>query len=106
VESLSINGSISDNPMEINEHILHFYNKLYSEQCTWRPRVDGLSFQSIDANESTWLKMEFEEQKVWEMVRGLNGDKAPGPDGFTIAFFLEVLGSIENGYYGRVFGIS
>jgi len=24
---------------------------------------------------------------VWEVVRGLNGDKAPGLDGFTIAFF-------------------
>jgi hypothetical protein len=25
---------------------------------------------------------------VWEVVRDLNGDKAQGPDGFTIAFFL------------------
>jgi hypothetical protein len=92
VESLSINGSISDSPMEIKKHILHFYNKLYSEQCTWRPRVDGLSFQSIDANESTWLKMEFEEQEVWEVVRGLNGDKVLGPDGFTMAFFSRSVG--------------
>jgi hypothetical protein len=49
--------------------------------------VDGLSFSSIDAKESTWLEREFEEQEVWEVVRILNGDKAPGPHGFTIAFF-------------------
>jgi hypothetical protein len=49
--------------------------------------LDGLSFLSIDADESTWLKREFEEQEVWELVRGLNGDKASGPDGFTMAFF-------------------
>jgi hypothetical protein len=24
---------------------------------------------------------------VWEVVRKLNGDKAPGPNGFTMAFF-------------------
>jgi hypothetical protein len=24
---------------------------------------------------------------VWEVVRNLNGDKASGPDGFTMAFF-------------------
>jgi hypothetical protein len=34
-------------------------------------------------DESTWLEIEFEEQEV----RGLNGDKAPGSDGFTITFF-------------------
>jgi hypothetical protein len=30
---------------------------------------------------------EFEENKVWEVVRKLKGDKAPGPDGFSMAFF-------------------
>jgi hypothetical protein len=52
---------------------------------------------------------------VWEVVRNLNGDKAPGPDGFTIAslfyfiffnfFFSEVLGCVETRYYGSVFRI-
>jgi hypothetical protein len=34
-----------------------------------------------------WLEGEFEENEVWEVVRDLNGDKAPGPDGFSMAFF-------------------
>jgi len=38
--------------------------------------VDGLSFLSIDPEESIWLEREFEEQEVWEVVRDLNGDKA------------------------------
>jgi len=53
VESLSINGSMSNNPIEIKEHIVHFYNKSYTKQCTWRLKVDGLSFLSIDEEEST-----------------------------------------------------
>jgi hypothetical protein len=73
--------------MEIKEHIVQFYSNLYFEQVTWRPRVDGLSFHSIDADESIWLERDFEEQEVWEVVRDLNGDKALGPDGFTMAFF-------------------
>jgi hypothetical protein len=56
VESLSINGSKSNNPIEIKEHIVHFYNKLYAKQCTWWPRVDELSFLSIDEEESTRLE--------------------------------------------------
>jgi len=60
---------------------------MYFENCSWRSRVDGLSFLSIDANESIWLEREFEEEEVRDVIRNLNGDKAPGPDGFTMAFF-------------------
>jgi hypothetical protein len=48
--------------------------------------VDGLSFLSIDVNESIWLEREFEEE-VWDVIRDLNEDKASGPDGFTMIFF-------------------
>jgi hypothetical protein len=33
VDSLSINGTISKNPMEIKEHIVQYYNNLYIENC-------------------------------------------------------------------------
>jgi hypothetical protein len=36
-------------------------------------------------------EVKFEEQEAWEVVRGSNGDKALGLDGFTMAFFSEVL---------------
>jgi hypothetical protein len=45
--------------------------------------MDGLSFLSIDADESTWLEREFEKQEV----RVLDGDKALRPNSFTMAFF-------------------
>jgi len=91
MDSLVINGSMSSNSTEIKEHKVQFYNQLYSEQFTWRPKVNGLLFLSIDAKESNRLGRDFEEQEVREVVRDLNGDKALGPDSFTIAFFPEVL---------------
>jgi hypothetical protein len=60
---------------------------MYFENCSWRSRVDGLSFLSIDANESIWLEREFEEEEVRDVIRNLNGAKDLGPDGFTMAFF-------------------
>jgi len=48
--------------------------------------VDGLSFLFIDVDESIWLEREFEEE-VWDVVKVMNGDKAPSPDDFTMAFF-------------------
>jgi hypothetical protein len=32
------------------------------------------------------MERDFEEE-VWEVVRKLKGDKAPGLDGFSMAFF-------------------
>jgi hypothetical protein len=87
VNSLKINGEISKNPTEIQEHILQFYNNLYIENCSWRLRVEGLSFLSIDEDESIWLERDFEENEVWDVFRELNEDKAPSPNGFTMAFF-------------------
>jgi hypothetical protein len=69
---------------------------MYFEQFSWRPRVDGLSFLSIDADESIWLEREFEEKEVWDVVKDLNGDKVLRPDGFTMAFFQKFWAILKN----------
>jgi hypothetical protein len=40
------------------------------------------------------------------VVRNFNGDKASGLDGFSMAFFLEVLGGIKRGHYDSFQGVS
>jgi hypothetical protein len=47
--------------------------------------VDGISFDSILEFEVSWLERAFE--KVRKVVSAMNGDKAPSPDGFSMAFF-------------------
>jgi hypothetical protein len=86
VDSLVVNGSLSLDSTEIREHIVQFYIETYSKQYNWRPKLDGLSFNSIGDDEGSWLEREFEESDVYEVVRTLNGDKAPSPDGFSLAF--------------------
>jgi hypothetical protein len=103
---LRINGALSSDPVVIKDHIVNYYDSLYTEQSSWRPRVDGISFSSIDADECLWLERGFEEQEVWEVVREMNGDKAPGPDGFSIGFLSEMLGGSKKRYYGGIFRIS
>jgi hypothetical protein len=51
VESLVVNGNMTADLVVIKEHIVNFYKQLYSEQYMWRPKVDGLSFLSIDEGE-------------------------------------------------------
>jgi hypothetical protein len=87
IDSLLIGGKLSTNQAEISEHIGQFYQQLYTEQFSWRPLLDGLSFDSILENEASWLERDFEEEEVRKVVAAMDDDKPPGPDGFSMAFF-------------------
>jgi hypothetical protein len=49
--------------------------------------VDSLFLDSIDEVEASWLERNFEEWKVLEVVKAMSGNKAPGPDCYSMAFF-------------------
>jgi hypothetical protein len=49
--------------------------------------VYDLSFDSIVAAKASWLERLFEEEEVRGVVKAMNGDKALGPDGFSMVFF-------------------
>jgi len=87
MDSLLIGDSISSNLAEIGEHVVQFYQDLFFETHSWRPRLDDLSFDAILESEASWLERAFEEEEVRKVVFAMNGDKASGPDGFTMAFF-------------------
>lgn len=54
----------------------------------WRPQIDGLEFSSIDSNVKTWLERPFDMEEIIRVLKEMmKGDKAPGSDGFTMAFF-------------------
>jgi hypothetical protein len=82
-----VNGNMTSDSVEIKKHIVNFYKQLYYEQYMWRPKLDGLSFLSIDADERNWMEREFEESEVLEVVRNFIGDKASESYGFSKAFF-------------------
>ena len=46
-----------------------------------------MEFGRISEEDALWLDRPFEEEEVFGVVSGFNGDKLPGPDGFSIAFF-------------------
>jgi hypothetical protein len=87
IESLSVNGSVSSDQPTIRDSVVQFYESLFKEPYSWRPRLDDLDFDSIDAAEASSLELLFEEMEVLEVVKGMNRDKAPRLDGFSVAFF-------------------
>ena len=49
--------------------------------------MDGLDFACIEEEERQSLEKEFTKEEVIQVLREMEGDKAPGPDGFTMTFF-------------------
>jgi hypothetical protein len=96
VAGMMVDGNRTEDPAVITNHILHFYKTLYSEQYQVRPTrlfapmMENVS--SIDEGERVWMEREFAEEDVWDVVRKMKGDKALGPNGFSMAFFSEMLG--------------
>ena len=52
-----------------------------------RPLLDGMQFSAISGEDAEWLERPFDEEEIAGVVQGFNGDKAPGSDGFSLAFF-------------------
>jgi hypothetical protein len=87
ITSISIDGSETSNKKVINNTITQYYKNLFTETTLWRPKLDGLEFPSLDAGEANWLERPFQEEEVHQPFLNMDGDKAPGLDGFTVAFF-------------------
>ena len=48
--------------------------------------MEGLEFDQIRGTEWGWLERKFEKEEGIQVVRDMEGDKALGMDGFSMAF--------------------
>jgi hypothetical protein len=87
IESLIVDGSPTSDLACIGEHVVNYYESLFSEPLSWRSRLDNLEFNRLNGEEASSLEDPFEEREVREVIKGMDRDKAPGPDGFSMAFF-------------------
>ena len=87
LQNLSINGRRLDKEVEIKECLVNAFQNLLSALDCWRRPLLGLPFNVIGLEEAANLEEAFTEKEIWAAISELNGDKAPGPDGFHIAFW-------------------
>lgn len=71
---------------DIIEHIEEYFIKLYYKDTWGRPTLDNLQFEKLREEKMQWLERKFEEEEICEAVYAMAGDKAPGPDGYPMAF--------------------
>ena len=71
---------------EVREGIVNAFKQLLSEEPGWRADIEGLNLQNLNHNEAEVLELPFTDDEIHSALMEMNGDKAPGPDGFTMAF--------------------
>ncbi|RVW96808.1 Transposon TX1 uncharacterized 149 kDa protein [Vitis vinifera] len=86
---ISERGETLNNIEDIYEEIVNFFGNLYSKPVGESWRVEGIDWVPISGESGVWLDRSFTEEEVRMAVFQLNKEKAPGPDGFTIAVYQE-----------------
>ena len=81
-----MDGVLFEEESYVTDQVVDFYKRLYQEPEAWRPTIDGLEFACLGETERSMLEREFEKEII-EALKKVEGDKAPGPDGFTMVFF-------------------
>ena len=92
LESLRLDNTVTSDVTQILHEITVFFSDIYSKQ-------DSVNAEEIDTFLSTLsslpkvlddtmaMTVEISEQEVEEAIKQLKGDKAPGSDGLTAAFY-------------------
>ncbi|XP_047335496.1 uncharacterized protein LOC124939021 [Impatiens glandulifera] len=87
INSISVEGVVHDGEPAISNSIVAFYKELFKESHMTRPKLDGVNFNTINAEQKNSLEARFTEEEVEATIMGCGSDKALGSDGFTLAFF-------------------
>ncbi|XP_026433561.1 uncharacterized protein LOC113331002 [Papaver somniferum] len=81
IKQLYINGALVDEKIILQDHIVNYYNTLFTEEEIIRPNLEDIVFDKINTQECDILDAEFSEEEVIAAIKDLGSDKAPGPDG-------------------------
>ncbi|RVW55329.1 putative ribonuclease H protein [Vitis vinifera] len=87
LDKIKINGVRITEEQEVREGIANAYQQILSENPGWKADIGGILLKQISLSEAEALELPFSEVEIYAALMGMNGDKAPGPDGFTVAFW-------------------
>ncbi|RVX14113.1 LINE-1 reverse transcriptase-like [Vitis vinifera] len=82
-----VNGRWYNEEREIKEAVCRAYQGLLADPGGWKPRIDALTFERLEEGDVEGLEKPFTEEEVFRALSSCCGEKAPGPDGFSMAFW-------------------
>ena len=87
IRKLRINGVWFTKKIALRQNIANAFKDLLTDTGDWGATFDKLTFSKLNDMEASSLEIPFSMEEVSSALSDLNGDKAPSPDGLTIAFW-------------------
>ncbi|RVW39007.1 Exocyst complex component SEC8 [Vitis vinifera] len=87
LDRIKINRVWLTEEQEVREEVVNAFQQLLLEEQGWRADIEGLHLHRLNFQEAENLEVPFSEEEIHSALLELNGDKATGPDGFTVAFW-------------------
>ncbi|RVX16059.1 hypothetical protein CK203_005639 [Vitis vinifera] len=84
---IKVNGEWLVEEQEVREGVVNSFQQLLSEDMVWQADIGNIQVGCISQQEAESLEIPFAEIEIHSALMEMNGDKAPGPDGFTVAFW-------------------
>ncbi|WMV23105.1 hypothetical protein MTR67_016490 [Solanum verrucosum] len=111
IDQLMIHGELNQEPSRIKGEIVEYYKRLYKESSQWRPEYINVQCPVLTEEDNQALQSNFEESEVLRCLKLCVVDKAAGPDGFTMGFFIkcwdvvkqDIMDTFQNFYEHEVF---
>lgn len=87
LNSISVRGVVVEEPNQVKQEVWDYFRNHFTKDWVIRPVLVG-DFKSVSHSQCfDRLEAEFSEEKIWAVVKGCNGNEAPGPDGFNSLCF-------------------
>ena len=87
IAGIKINGVWISDELKLRKGITDAWKAWLSDDMAWRAEIDGLPFATLSPEEASSLELPFREEEVFTAIKEMDGDKASGPNGFTMAFW-------------------
>ena len=87
LKKIKVNGTWLSEDHDIQRGVVRAFQDLLSDPRGWHPCWNNIEFDRIGVEEAAKLEESFFVDEVFSTLSNLNRDKAPGPNGFSLAFW-------------------
>lgn len=96
IGTMEVNGTLIENHEQIKEEAENYYKSVFSNQNWSRPRLGGGLNRQIQELDLRMLESPFLMEEIVATVKECDSFKAPGPDGYNMAFVKKSWNVIKN----------
>ncbi|XP_026410405.1 uncharacterized protein LOC113305602 [Papaver somniferum] len=86
IGAIKVNDAVTVDEKKIKKPLLNIFRKIFSNKL--QENMDSMNFNKITEEVRIWIESEVTEDECLHCMKNLGQNKAPGPDGIPIIFYV------------------